>query len=276
MQPIRSDSTWPHKISTIKPLVEESFELSQRTLFLESDHELWMCPMPQPNLEDSPTSSGLPSQEKDTYLWTKSWVLEKPGYLRGDSNSPVISILQQNWGHIFMSSLPTTPLPFIPVFDLISVLCPICPSWFLQRSNMKKSFIFFTFIFFSNSALDHGASASLMFVLRPVSPTGTEVPWGQGSFTTCSTLLTIGLSLNENLMNSIRPEGGGVEERLFHDHCVSCKLDQGQNGGCSVQTLLRNCRTIVDVHSNINQYPFLAFCYALLPGTGCCPDVVKH
>lgn len=33
---------------------------------------------------------------------------------------------------------------------------------------------------------------------------------------------------------------------------------------------------VIDVHSDINKQPSLAFCYVLVPGRGCCPDLVKN
>lgn len=53
-------------------------------------------------------------------------------------------------------------------------------------------------------------------------------------------------------------------------------LNPGQNRGCFLQTPLTDHLTIIDVHSDINQYLSLASCYVLVPATGRCPDLVKH
>lgn len=211
MQPTRSDSSCSHKISTTKPQIRESLKLSQRIFIfriwpwgLNVSHAPGRLRI-DPNLLNSKFAYSLPSQKKNTYLWTKSWIWGKPGYLRGTTTA-VVCKSSNTTGSTSLSSLPTTPLPLISIFGLISAPCPICPNWFLQRSNIQKSeFYFHHLTGLSNSTLGYGAPALLMFVLRPVSPIGTEVPWGQGFPTACSTALNIRLSLTENLMNSIKP-----------------------------------------------------------------------
>lgn len=53
---------------------------------------------------------------------------------------------------------------------------------------------------------------------------------------------------------------------------VSRMVDHGQNGGCFVQTPLRDRRIVLGIPSDINQYPSLVSCDVLLLGTGCGPD----
>lgn len=45
---------------------------------------------------------------------------------------------------------------------------------------------------------------------------------------------------------------------------------------CFPQTPLRDCLIVIDVHSDINQQPYHAAHFMLVPGTGCCPHLVKH
>lgn len=47
-------------------------------------------------------------------------------------------------------------------------------------------------------------------------------------------------------------------------------------GDISPQTPLRDHLIIIDVPSGVHQHPSLASCYVLFPGTGCCPDLIKH
>lgn len=76
-------------------------------------------------------------------------------------------------------------------------------------------------------------------------------------------------SVNNYVINqNERPECGPHVQRdgsPRRDHCLSCELDLGQNGGCFLQIPLRVCLTVTDVHSNINQHLHLspAMCWVL-------------
>lgn len=53
-------------------------------------------------------------------------------------------------------------------------------------------------------------------------------------------------------------------------------LGLGQNGDCLLQTPLRDCLIIINVHSDVSQHPSPSSHHVLVPGTGCCPDLFKH
>lgn len=54
------------------------------------------------------------------------------------------------------------------------------------------------------------------------------------------------------------------------------KLDPGHSRGCFLQTPLRDCLMVTDVHSDISRHPSPASCYVLVPGAGCCHALVSH
>lgn len=62
----------------------------------------------------------------------------------------------------------------------------------------------------------------------------------------------------------------------LHNHCITHVPSLGQNGDCLLQTPLRDCLIISNVHSNVSQHPSPSSHYVLVPGTGCGPDLFKH
>lgn len=66
---------------------------------------------------------------------------------------------------------------------------------------------------------------------------------------------------------------GSVDGRLFHDMTTVCPSSQ-DGGFFPTLPPPRDC--LIDTHSDLNQHPFPASCFLLVPGIGPCPDLVKQ
>lgn len=71
-----------------------------------------------------------------------------------------------------------------------------------------------------------------------------------------------------------KAEGSG-EDRLFYDVTTVGQLDPTRMEIAS-RNPLRDCLVVIGIPSDINQHPSPTSCSALGPGTGYCPDLVKH